>query len=68
VLRVVDHGSAVFVVFSGDEPVASYPEVDRLLADLTERADLAKRVTPEQHRDRQLRARARRARSKALRR
>jgi hypothetical protein len=60
VLRVVERGSGVFVVFSGEEPVASYPEVERSLPDLVARADLAKRVTPEEHRRRQLRARLRR--------
>ena len=31
VLRVVDHGRALFVIFSHDEPVACYPEVQRPL-------------------------------------
>lgn len=75
VLRLVDRGRPVFVVFSADDPVASYPEVegpladhppadhplaDRPLADLVRTADLSRRLTPEQHRERRLRARARR--------
>ena len=40
VLRVVDHGTVVFVVFTGEEPVASYPEttkpLDQLNAHLVE--------------------------------
>jgi hypothetical protein len=66
VLRVVDRGRAVFVVFSAEDPVASYPEGERSLTELTERADLAKRVTSEEHRQRRLRARARRAGTQAL--
>jgi hypothetical protein len=60
VLRVVDRGRALFVVLSGDEPLASYPEVERPLAELVARADLDKRVTPAEHRQRQLRTRLRR--------
>lgn len=44
VLRVVERGHGVFVVLSGDEPLAAYPEVERPLADLLDRADLGKRV------------------------
>lgn len=61
VLRVVEHGTTVFVVFSGDEPVASYPDSTTPLDQLIARADLAKRVTPEQRRDRGAVNRARRA-------
>lgn len=61
VLRVVDKGSAVFVVFSVDEPVASYPETERSLPDLVEKADLSRRVTPAEHREQRLRSRVRRA-------
>ncbi len=60
VLRVVEKGRGVFVVLSGDEPLAAYPEVERPLAELVARADLGKRVTPAEHRQRQLRARLRR--------
>jgi hypothetical protein len=61
VLRVVEQGDPVFVVFSGDEPVAAYPPVERPLADVVRRADLAKRVTVVEYREQRLRARARRA-------
>ena len=57
VLRVVDRGRPVFVVFSQDEPVATYPEVERPLPELTSRADLAQRTTPAEHKDSQLRTR-----------
>jgi hypothetical protein len=67
VLRVVDHGRALFVVLSHDEPVACYPEVQRPLVELVAKADLAKRVTPDQQRERRLRARARRAGQKVRR-
>lgn len=60
VLRVVDKGAAVFVVFSVDEPIASYPETERPLTDLVERADLSRRVTPSERREKRLRSRVRR--------
>ena len=61
VLRVVERGHGVFVVLSGDEPRAAYRAVARPRADLLDRADLGKRVTPAEHRQRQLRARLRRS-------
>ncbi len=67
VLRVVDHGRALFVIFSHDEPVACYPEVQRPLPALVDKADLGKRVTPDEQRERRLRARARRAGQKVRR-
>ena len=60
VLRVVDHGTTTFVVFSGESPVASYPGAAKPLGDLIAHADLAKRVTPEQWRERGALNRARR--------
>ena len=63
VLRVVERGHGVFVVLSGDEPLAVYPEVERPIADLIARADLGKRVTPAEHRQGQLRHRLRRGHS-----
>ena len=60
VLRVVANGDPVFVVLSGDEPVASYPQTQRPLADLVAKADLSKRRTPQEFHEQQLRARARR--------
>lgn len=65
VLRVVDHGTTTFVVFSGDQPVASYPDSTKPLTDLIAHADLAKRVTPGQRRERSAVTRARRAAGKA---
>jgi len=67
VLKVVDHGEPVFVVFSDGDPVASYPEVERLLADLVARADMSKRTTPDQWRAQQIRARVKRAGTKVKR-
>jgi hypothetical protein len=64
VLRVVEQGDPVFVVFAGDEPVASYPRVPRPLAEVVRRADLAKRVSVAAYREQQIRARARRAGAK----
>ena len=61
VLRVVEAGEPVFVVFSGDEPVESYPPTAHPLDELVARADLAQRTTPEEHREQQLRARVLRA-------
>ena len=60
VLRVVDHGTTTFVVLSGESPVASYPGAAKPLGDLIAHADLAKRVTPEQWRERGALNRARR--------
>ena len=63
VLRVVERGHGGVVVLSGDAPLAAYPVVERPLADLLDRADLGKRVTPAEHRQRQLRARLRRGKA-----
>ena len=64
VLRVVRNGQPVFVVFSGDEPVASYPTVEEPLQDVLERADLSQRKSPDEYREQRLRARAQRAGTK----
>lgn len=61
VLRVVDHGTVTFVVFSGEEPVASYPDSTKPLDELIAHADLARRMTPAQRRERRATNRARRA-------
>lgn len=68
VLRVVDHGTTTFVVFAGEEPVASYPESSKPLDQLLGHSDLSKRVTPEQRRERGAVNRARRAAQTARRR
>ena len=46
VLRVFHAGQPVWVVFSGDEPRASYPTVDVPLPELLQDADLDKRQSP----------------------
>lgn len=50
VLRVVHQGRPMFVVFAGEEPVASYPDAETPLPDLVGRADLSKRETPDERR------------------
>jgi hypothetical protein len=65
VLRRVWEGRPVWLVLSGDRPRSAYPPVTGELAHLLADADLSKRITPEQHRQAQLRARARRAGKKA---
>ena len=67
VLKVIDHGDPVFVVFSDGDPVASYPEIDTPLAHLVARADMSKRTTPEQWREHQIRAKVKRAGAKVRR-
>ena len=57
VLRVVHRGEATFVVFSGDEPVSSYPPVATPLPDVVGRGDLSQRMTPAQRREQQVRRR-----------
>jgi hypothetical protein len=64
VLRHVVDGTPVHVVFTGDQPVHAYPPQPGSLETFVKDLDLDLRVTPEQHRERQLRARARRFASK----
>lgn len=47
-LRVMPHDEPVWVVFSGDEPVSAHPDGGQPLTELLERADLTKRVYPDQ--------------------
>ena len=47
VLKVFQHGEPVWVVYSGEEPIASHPVVEATLAQLVERADLSQRFVPE---------------------
>ena len=54
-LRVPHPSGRVYVVFTRDEPVASYPAVAESLYDLIAHADLDRRVTPQQWRERRLR-------------
>ena len=58
VLRQRDGKDVVWVVFTGDEAIAVYPEVSTPIPDLVRRADLAKRVTPEEHDAAKVRKRA----------
>ena len=53
VLGVMDQGVRVWVVYSADEPVTVYPDTTTLLETLVARANLSKRITPEQARERQ---------------
>jgi hypothetical protein len=59
-LRVVHEGRGVWVVFSGDAAVASYPSVSTSPTELVTHADKGKRVTPEELRERQPSRRIRR--------
>lgn len=68
VLKQIDAGKPVWVVYAGDEPIDAFPKPSVPLTELVAHADLDARVTPAAHRDRQLKARARRARSRMPRR
>ena len=48
VLGTFHGGDRVWVVFSGDEPVAAYPSHQAELKDVIGRADLSKRVPPDE--------------------
>ncbi len=58
VLRQRDGNDVVWVVFTGDEPVAVYPEVATPIAELVRSADLSKRVTPAEFEAAKVRTRA----------
>jgi hypothetical protein len=62
VLGVMHDGRRTWVVFSGEEPVAAYPQTTTPMEQLTAHADLRRRITPDQarerHRVRELRRRA----------
>ena len=47
ILKVYKGDQAMWVVFSGDETVTVYPPIDIPLSTLVERADLTKRIRPE---------------------
>ena len=47
ILKVYRGETAHWVVFSGDEAVGVHPHTDMLLATLVERADLTKRIRPD---------------------
>jgi hypothetical protein len=62
VLKIMKQGHPRWVVYSGDEPIAVYPSAESDdLEKLVARADLSRRETPKQRRERQVRARARAA-------
>jgi hypothetical protein len=65
VLRQRDGDEVVFVVFSGEQPVAVYPQVATPIAELVRTADLSKRLTPEQFEAAKARARLARAARRA---
>ena len=48
VLQVFHAGEPVYVVFSGEEMVASHPALDVPLQTLVQRADLSKRIRPDE--------------------
>jgi hypothetical protein len=48
ILKIAPTGSTVYVVFSGDQPIASYPPQEAPYAVLLAHADLDKRVRPEE--------------------
>jgi hypothetical protein len=47
VLKVAPQGRTVYVVFTGERPVAAYPVQELPFAALIEHADLTKRIRPE---------------------
>ena len=64
VLKQIDDGKPVWVVYTDDEPVDASPKPSIPLATLVEHADLSARVTPAAYHAQQLRQRARRARAR----
>ncbi|QIX27905.1 hypothetical protein ncot_15910 [Nocardioides sp. JQ2195] len=47
VLKVAPAGTTAYVVFSGDEPIATFPPLETPYSMLLAHADLTKRVRPE---------------------
>ena len=65
-LRQLDGEQVIWVVFTGAQPVASYPPVEKDLAQLVEHAKLSgAQVTPEDYDRSRAKARAKRAAMKA---
>lgn len=50
VLKIAPQGSTVYVVFTGDLPIAAYPAQELPFPILLQHADLARRVRPEEAR------------------
>ena len=46
VLKVAPEGRTVYVVFTGERPVAAYPKQDLPIITVLEHADLTKRILP----------------------
>jgi hypothetical protein len=66
ILKVFDHGTPLWVVFSGNDVVASYPSSATEPAALVANADESKKMTPDQFRARRAeRSPGRRARDAA---
>lgn len=68
VLRQIHGDQVIWVVYAGDEPITAYPLPDIELDELTKRAKLDDRMTPEQYDESRARARAGRAATKVRRR
>ena len=65
VLRQIHGDQIIWVVYSGDEPITAYPLPDIELGELTRRARLSDRMTPEEYDESRARARAKRAAARA---
>lgn len=61
VLRQLNGDQVVWVVYSADEPITTYPSVVDDLDELTRHAKLSTRVTPEEYDGSRARERAKRA-------
>lgn len=68
VLKQIDDGRPVWVVYSGAEPIAAFPHPSVPIAELVAHADLDARVTVAEHREQQVGSRVRRARGRLPRR
>lgn len=64
VLKQIDAGKPIWVVYAADEPIDAFPKPSVSLATLVDHADLSARMTPEDYRAHQLRERARRVQSR----
>lgn len=52
ILRCAPRGSTLYVVYSTDQPIATYPAQEEPLPELLAHIDLSRRMTPEQARRR----------------
>jgi hypothetical protein len=62
ILKIAPEGTTMYVVFTGDHPVATYPPQSAPLTILLQHADLSKRIRPEDVRRRRPRVRPRQLR------